>query len=412
MRALKLPRTLLSLFLAIAFLFSSLAVQAEQKFRIKRVDDGQTVRGASADGTGSQSSSQTSPGPFWHTPAQNSSSQTPASSSQTPHKSSRLVRPGSSGSPENATSETTTTSNMLQGGVDVTSLGTLADPSQFAPLNGNTSSTGLSTGLNQTGATPLNAGVGLYTNKPIQSGARKIMLQGDLNQNDLHVLASSDVLIMQDRSSSMGESLDKKDNDDDDFLKRILSGGSLYTPSLSMSKWEWCLSQASDLTRQSARVPNWAMTLVMFSNEFDVYHNISLQQIPQIYSRNGIFIGTKLARPLEEQLQAYFRQHLLGRKRPLLVAVITDGKPQDMENLVEVIVNATRQMNDPNQVRITFLQVGCDRKGVRHLAELDSGLVPQGARYDIVDVVPFTKLSQIGLARSLVDTIRAANAAH
>lgn len=318
-----------------------------------------------------------------------------------------MVRPGSSGSPENAAS------SMLQGGVDVTSLGALADPSQFAPLKGNTSSTGLSTGLNQSGLTPLNAGAGrLDTNKPIQAGAAKTVLAGDLNQNDLQVLASSDVLIMQDRSSSMGESLDKKDNDDDDFLKRILSGGSLYTPSLSMSKWEWCLSQASDLTRQSARVPNWAMTLVMFSNEFDVYHNISLQQIPHIYNRNGIFIGTKLARPLEEQLQAYFRQHLLGRKRPLLVAVITDGKPQDMENLVEVIVNATRQMTDPKQVHITFLQVGCDRKGVRYLAELDSGLVAQGARYDIVDVVPFSKLSQIGLARTLVDTIRAANMAH
>lgn len=299
---------------------------------------------------------------------------------------------------------------MLQGGVDVTSAGTLADPTQFAPLKGNTNANGLTGGLNQFGGTPLNAGVGrLDTNRPLQAGTNKPMLQGDLNQNDLQTLASSDVLIMQDRSSSMGEGLDKKDDDDDDFLKRILQGGSLYVPSLSMSKWEWCLSQASDLTRQSAQVPNWAMTLVMFSNEFDVYHNISLQQIPQIYNRNGIFIGTKLARPLEEQLQGHFRMSLLGRKRPLLVAVITDGKPQDMEELVEVIVNATRQMKNPRDVHITFLQVGCDRKGIRKLAELDSGLVPQGAKYDIVDVVPFAHLSQAGLARTLVETIRAAN---
>lgn len=299
---------------------------------------------------------------------------------------------------------------MLQGGVDVTSLGTITDPSQFAPLKGNTNATGLAGGLNQFGGTPLNAGVGrLDANKSLQASVNKPMLQGDLNQNDLQILASSDVLIMQDRSSSMGEALDKMNDDDGDFLKRILQGGSLYVPSLSMSKWEWCLWQASDLTRQGARVPNWTMTLVMFSNEFDVYHNVSLQQIPQIYNRNGIFIGTKLARPLEEQLQGHFRMGLLGKKRPLVVAVVTDGKPQDMEELVSVIVNATRQMKNPKDVHITFLQVGCDRKGIRKLAELDSGLVLQGAKYDIVDVVPFTHLSQAGLARTLVDTIRADN---
>lgn len=213
-------------------------------------------------------------------------------------------------------------------------------------------------------------------------------LQGDVSDRDLKQLATHDIIVMQDRSSSMG---DKE-----------------YFPMFSdkVSRWQWCLSQSMDLTRQASRLPNWGFTLVMFSSQYDVYRNVHLRNLPQLFVRNGIFIGTKLAAPMHEQLTEYFQRRATGKARPLVIAVITDGKPQDDEDLNDVIIQATRLMKDPNEIKITFLQVGTDDDGQRKLYRLDNRLMSRGARYDIVGVTPFSELAEKGLTRALIKAIQ------
>lgn len=213
-------------------------------------------------------------------------------------------------------------------------------------------------------------------------------LQGDVSDRELKKLSTHDIIVMQDRSSSMG---DKE-----------------YFPMFSdkVSRWQWCLSQSMDLTRQASRLPNWGFTLVMFSSQYDVYRNVHLKNLPQLFVRNGIFIGTKLAAPMHEQLTEYFQRRAAGKARPLVIAVITDGKPQDDEDLNDVIIQATRLMKDPNEIRITFLQVGTDDDGQRKLYRLDNRLMSRGARYDIVGVTPFSELAETGLTKALIKAIQ------
>jgi hypothetical protein len=147
----------------------------------------------------------------------------------------------------------------------------------------------------------------------------------------------------------------------------------------------------------------------LFSSKYDVYNHVNFSQLPEIYHRyNFGFYGTKLADPMAEQLNSYLQRRAAsgGRVKPLVIAVVTDGKPQDEHNLAETIVMATQQLRSPNEIRIVFLQVGTGGESQRKLAKLDYGLQSMGAKYDIVSVVPFRDVTRLGLARALVLAIQ------
>lgn len=281
----------------------------------------------------------------------------------------------------------------LNGQIEVQEEAPLVDPKQFAgtpvsPLNGNARERGpLQSGLDNFNMQPVNAGADRMMFNPTVATTR---LRGDLSDQELRQLATHDIVIMQDRSSSMGE----KD----------------YFPMAQekISKWKWCMSQSMDLTRQTTRLPKFGITLVVFSSQYDVYQNVRLQQMPSIIanSRNGLFIGTKLAAPMHDQLTQYFQRRAMGKARPLIIAVITDGKPQDDHELRDVIIQATQLMRNPNEIKIKFLQIGNDDEGEKKLNKLDTRLVSKGARFDIVGVEPFTQLAQEGLPRALLRAIR------
>lgn len=278
----------------------------------------------------------------------------------------------------------------LTGGVDYTTAGSLIDVDQFkgSVQPPKKSIPALRDGVNRQGPQPLQSEApALEPFARIPASAKQTQLQGDLSKEDLKLLSRHDVIVMQDRSTSMGEKE--------------------YFPSFGRaSRWQWCLNQARDLTRQTAGIPDWAITLILFSSKYDIHQRVTLQDLPAIFVREGIFIGTRLADPVAEALSDYFNRRAAGKVRPLIIAIVTDGKPQDEENLRDVIINATQQLNDRNEVRITFLQVGTDHEGQKKLGKLNYRLVTRGARYDIVDVVPFYQVAQQGLARALVDAIR------
>jgi len=263
-------------------------------------------------------------------------------------------------------------------GANTTQLQSGADDNQFQTGIGNNE---LRSGVARPGSRP-----------PFPLNSKRVKLRGDVTDKELTRLSDYDVVVMQDRSSSMGE--------DERILGRNGEGFR------KMSRWDWCLQEAADFTRQTSNLRNWFFTLVLFSSKYDVHHHVMLEQIPYIYNRSGIFIGTKLADPLQEQISMYFRRRAMGEKRPLLVAIITDGKPQDDENLRDLLIQTTYQMRDPNEVKIVFLQVGTSDDGTEKLVKLDQKLQRKGAKFDIVSVKPFYQLLQGGLTRTLVDTIQ------
>ncbi len=174
----------------------------------------------------------------------------------------------------------------------------------------------------------------------------------------------------------------------------------------SLSRWDWCLNQTVDLARQTAQVLPQGITLVFFSGNDQVYHNVRAEMIPALFNQNSPDGGTNLVGALKHQLEDYFRSQSMGNTQPLVLAIVTDGDPDSPRALKDLIIEATQKMTSPDQIQITFLQVGNDSKGSNLLDELDNELAMKGAAYDIVNVTPFRQVMSRGLAKSLVAAVQ------
>lgn len=173
-----------------------------------------------------------------------------------------------------------------------------------------------------------------------------------------------------------------------------------------ISRWDWCLNQTVDLSRQTAQVLPQGMTMVFFSGSDNVYHNVRANRIPDLFMQNSPDGGTNLVGALKHQLDDYFRSVSMGNNQPLVLAIVTDGDPDNPRALKDLIVAATQKMTSPDQISIAFIQVGHEEKGSNLLYELDNELTRKGASYDIVQVSPFTQVLSRGLARSIVAAVQ------
>lgn len=201
--------------------------------------------------------------------------------------------------------------------------------------------------------------------------------------SQLQLLSTRNVVILVDRSSSMKEK---------DCPGHI-------------SRWRWCQEQAELFSGQTAGVLNERFTLGLFAHHYDIYPNVTLEQMRRLFERNKPGLGTHPEGALREIFDAYFRGDM-GRK-PLAIAVVSDGEPNDPDKVADVIREATWQMRSPDQISITFLQVGHDDDGSDILREFDQQLKRRGAKYDIVDRRSFYDLQRLGLLGALVASIKA-----
>jgi len=118
--------------------------------------------------------------------------------------------------------------------------------------------------------------------------------------------------------------------------------------------------------------------------------------------------------PLMSRLNSALTKYADLKKR-VLIAVITDGMPnipRDPMVVNRAIVNYTHKLTDPNEVKVTFLQIGDTFEGKDFCLDLDDGLVGEGAKYDIVDTETFEELKRVGIVNALIDAILDKNSSH
>jgi hypothetical protein len=239
---------------------------------------------------------------------------------------------------------------------------------------------------------------------PFALDAQHSALWGNVTERERSLLGSHDVVVILDRSRSM----DTRDCPAATPRQRPWNPAlesSVSRRLLSVSRWQWCVEQAFDLTRQTAGLPGGGVTLVLFDRDYDVFEKVGLNQFSQIMAATNVGGGTLIAPPLKSQLAEFFRRRASGSQRPLAMAIITDGDPHDTRAIRSAIIDATQKMRNPREISITILQVGTDSRGQMFLQMLND-LVGEGARYDIVRTKPFSELLQVGLTRSLVDAIK------
>ena len=168
------------------------------------------------------------------------------------------------------------------------------------------------------------------------------------------------------------------------------------------TKWEWCANYIHDFSEKMRTLLTGGLTIVTFNNAYDIEQHCSPERVESIFHSTRPVGGTDMASPLSAVLKNYLAT---SRARPLLIAVMTDGMPNLGPKVEDVIIDATREMRTPTEIRMTFLEIGEEFDGEKLIKLLDDYLVYEGAKYDIVDSLTFNEVRQMGLVDALKHAI-------
>ncbi len=236
------------------------------------------------------------------------------------------------------------------------------------------------------------------------SGVLKI----EVSKQELRMLGQHDVTLLIDKSGSMDTRDCPSPSKSGKFAQylNIPLMLTIGTNPFEITRWHWCQIQTMHFADISKNYLDNGMTVVLFSSTYKVFQNVHFNDIETIFQVNKPSGGTNTTAALVSVIRHYFesRQNNPDTK-PIVIAIITDGVPDNPITLKEAIIEATFRMRNPNEISIAFLQIGGSFFGYNYLKELDFGLMAQGAKYDIVSVKTFGELTKIGLARGFIDAI-------
>jgi von Willebrand factor type A domain len=168
------------------------------------------------------------------------------------------------------------------------------------------------------------------------------------------------------------------------------------------TKWQWCATYIHNFAEKMRPILTSGLTIVTFNNKYQIEPHCSPERVESIFQSTTPVGGTDMATPLNEVLKSYLAT---SRSRPLLIAVLTDGMPNLGPKVEDVIIDATRDMRTPGEIRMTFLEIGEEFDGQKLIKLLDDYLVYEGAKYDIVDSLTFDEVKQMGLVDALKHAI-------
>ncbi|HYW22063.1 MAG TPA: VWA domain-containing protein [Nodularia sp. (in: cyanobacteria)] len=194
-----------------------------------------------------------------------------------------------------------------------------------------------------------------------------------------------------------------------DYTLIIDKSGSMATPDQKGGRTRWVSAQESTLALASKcdQFDPDGITLYLFSGRFKRYDNVTAAKVTQIFQENDPSGSTDLASVLKHATDDYFQRKTAGKTKPNgeIVLVVTDGEPDDRKAVMKVIIEASRRMDNDEELGISFIQVGADAQATRFLKVLDDDLQSAGAKFDICDTMTMDDMEDLSLSEVLLNAI-------
>ncbi|WP_036480820.1 VWA domain-containing protein [Myxosarcina sp. GI1] len=197
--------------------------------------------------------------------------------------------------------------------------------------------------------------------------------------------------------------------EDRDYTLIIDKSGSMSTNDRPGGKTRWQSARESTLAlaKKCEEIDPDGITVYLFSGRFRRYDNVTSDKVDQIYEENDPMGRTDLYSVLSDALDNYFQRKAAGQAKANgeTILVITDGEPDDYKSVMRLIIDASRQIDRDEELAISLIQVGNDRKATQFLKALDDRLEAAGAKFDIVDTVTIDDMQGLTLAEVLLNAI-------
>jgi hypothetical protein len=196
---------------------------------------------------------------------------------------------------------------------------------------------------------------------------------------------------------------------DRDYTLIIDKSGSMSISDQPGGKTRWEAAQESTLAlaRKCEEIDPDGITVYVFSGRFRRYDNVTSDKVAQVYLENDPMGRTDLAGVLQDALDNYFQRKAAGLAKPNgeCILVITDGEPDDRKSVMRLIIEASRKIDQDEELGISLIQVGKDKLATEFLKALDDQLESAGAKFDIVDTVTMDDMENMTLTEVLLNAI-------
>ena len=237
---------------------------------------------------------------------------------------------------------------------------------------------------------PLTASAG---QNALQTGASKSALQAGTTKSALHSGTSSAQL-----KSNVVEQM----RDHDVVMILDMSGSMQTRDCQGLSRWDWVGSQSNDLAVAAEKAAS-DITVLLFSTGYQLMEHASPSLIPMIFQQVRPYGGTNLSLPLGDALDRYFDARRSNPKvKPLIITIITDGFPNDYDQVRQQIINAANNTTRDGEISITFMLINGQLSGNPQMEQLDSQL---GTQRDIVNLVEFDQVLHLGVKQALFEAL-------
>ena len=192
-----------------------------------------------------------------------------------------------------------------------------------------------------------------------------------------------------------------------DFTIAVDRSGSMSMGNGSMSRWDSAAEGAVALARAASKFDPDGLTLLLFASSTKKFEDVSPDRIGEIFKEYEPMGSTDLAGCLSVFFADYFERKTTGKAKEKgeIGIFITDGAPNDPSACYKIIIEATKQLTDPEELGLTFIQVGDDDGATKFLTYLDDDLEKMGAAHDIVDTIKIADCEDKPLTQVLLDAI-------
>ena len=205
-------------------------------------------------------------------------------------------------------------------------------------------------------------------------------------------LGKYDFYLLIDRSTSMGERLKAESE---------------------LTKWENCKELAEGVAREAANYDDDGITLIFFASEHMAFENIgggsdkelALKQLHELFQKHGPNGTTNTGGALKYVFDGYLKRkrESKGEAKPILLIVVTDGRPDSEAEVKRNIVDFTQHLDYEDEAGIQFLQIGNNDGAREFLENLDKKL--KGAKFDIVATRNMSELDNMTLTDILLTAV-------
>ncbi|MEL4898103.1 vWA domain-containing protein [Crocosphaera sp. Alani8] len=194
-----------------------------------------------------------------------------------------------------------------------------------------------------------------------------------------------------------------------DYTLMIDKSSSMATSDSPDGKTRWQIAQESTLAlaKKCEEIDPDGITVYIFSGRFRRYDNVTSDKVTKVYEENEPMGQTDLASVLEDGLNNYFERKAAGTTQANgeTFLIITDGEPTDRKAVISLIIDASKKIDREDELGISLIQVGNDKKVTTFLKALDDDLQEAGAKFDIVDTVTVDNMKDMSLTDVLLNAI-------